>query len=113
MKQFQLIAILLLIISMVKGQQNLPPQKNDLDLMKKLLNQNFLLPKNLRNTANIKELFALNDDKAKFLYETEKGEIYALPPDKMPYLKPEFHSNMPVDKKSPEIYIPNPLNSKK
>ncbi len=112
MKHIRLIAMLLLIVSKVNGQQNVQPQQKDLDLMKKLLNQNFLLHKNLKDTANIKDLLALND-KVKFLYETEKGKIYSLPPDKMRCLKPAFHSNMPVDKKSPEIYIPNSLNGKK
>lgn len=113
MKHFQLIAILLIIISTVKAQQNLPLQKNDLYLMKKLLNQHFQFHKNLKD-AKSKDLLALNDEqKPIFIYETERGKVYASPIDNMWYLSPKFHSNMPVYKKSPEIYIPNPLKRKK
>lgn len=113
MKRFQLIIIFLIITSTLKAQQILPQQKNDLDLMKKLLNQNFQFHKNLKD-AKSKNLLALNDEQEPiFLYETERGKVYASPIDNMRYLSPKFHSNMPVYKKSPEIYIPNTLKSKK
>ena len=48
--------------------------------------------------------------KAKFLYETDKGSVYALPLDNMPCLKPTFNADMPVAKLSPNGYIPNAIN---
>ena len=59
--------------------------------------------------------FQLNDGtafqpKAKFLYETDKGSVYALPLDNMPCLKPTFNADMPVAKLSPNGYIPNAIN---
>ena len=50
------------------------------------------------------------EPKAKFLYETDKGSVYALPLDNMPCLRPGIHSDMPVARLSQESYIPNALN---
>ena len=50
------------------------------------------------------------EPKAKLLYRTDKGAVYALPLDNMPCLRPGIHSNMPIYKLSPNGYIPNALN---
>lgn len=46
---------------------------------------------------------------AKFLYNTEKGKVYALPLDNMPCLVPHINSNMPIAKLDLKEYnkIPN------
>ena len=80
--------------------------------MKKLFNQKFLYKKNLKD-INSKELLALNNGEPMLLFETEKGKVYSMPPDNMHCLNPDFHSNMPVSKNAPEIYIPNGLNLEK
>lgn len=113
MNQFLVIVILLLFISTVKAQKDLQSQQKNLDLIKKLLNQNYRLHKNIEDTADIKEYAFKNDLKSTFLYETEKGKVFVMAPDNMRWLKPTFLSNMPVDRKSPEIYIPNTLTNRK
>ena len=48
--------------------------------------------------------------KAKLLYETEKGLVYALPQDNMKCLIPDIKSNMPIASAKIPGYIPNPLH---
>lgn len=50
--------------------------------------------------------------KAKLLYETDKGLVYALPQDNMLCLVPRINSNMPVERSEGPGYIPNPLLKK-
>ena len=50
--------------------------------------------------------------KAKLLYETDKGLVYALPQDNMRCLVPTIQSNMSVAKSEGPGYIPNPLLKK-
>ena len=50
--------------------------------------------------------------KAKFLFETEKGLVYALPQDNMRCLVPTNKSDMPVASSQRPGYIPNPLLNK-
>ena len=113
MKKFLAVAILLLFISTVKAQKDLQSQQKNLDLMKKLLHQNYKLYNNLEDSSNAKEYAFNNELTSTFLYETEKGKLFAMAPDNMRCLKPTFHSNMPVASKSPEIYIPNTLHNRK
>lgn len=40
--------------------------------------------------------YAFNYQKGKFLYNTEKGKVYALPPDNMLCLVPGYHSKMRI-----------------
>ncbi len=112
MKQFLAFAILVLIISTAKAQKDQQLRQKNLDLMKKLLNQNYELHKNLEGTPNPKDYAFDNELKSKFLFETEKGNVYESALDNMRWLKPTFHSTMPVDRKSPEIYIPNTLHNR-
>ena len=50
--------------------------------------------------------------KAKLLFETDKGLVYALPQDNMLCLVPRINSNMPVASSEAPGYIPNPLLKK-
>lgn len=50
--------------------------------------------------------------KAKLLYETDKGLVYALPQDNMLCLVPRINSNMPVASSEGRGYMPNPLLKK-
>ena len=54
---------------------------------------------------------SLPDQTAKFLYNTGKGKVYALPLDKMPCLVPDINSNMPIAKLKMNEYkkMPNAL----
>ena len=51
--------------------------------------------------------------KAKLLYETDKGLVYALPQDNMRCLIPKIQSDMPVASAEGPGYIPNPLFQKR
>lgn len=50
--------------------------------------------------------------KAKLLFETDKGLVYALPQDNMLCLVPRINSNMPVAPSEAPGYMPNPLLKK-
>ena len=50
--------------------------------------------------------------KAKILYETDKGLVYALPQDNMKCLVATIKSDMPVASSKHPGYIPNPLVNK-
>ena len=73
--------------------------------------QNPLLKIPMDTTLQYEDAIAF-EQKAKHLYQTEKGNVYSLPLDNMPCLRPEINSNMPVAKLSPNGYIPNALNKK-
>lgn len=108
-KSIQLLIIFILIFPALYAQQNLQ-QKNNLDQMKKLLNQNLLFQKNLKGLGNANDLLAFNTlQEPKFLFENEKGKVYVQPLDNMRFLSSTFHSNMPVKKDAPRIYIPNAI----
>ncbi len=71
------------------------------------------LDRDQTNSLDIEQFLAFNfQQKPVFLFETEKGKVYANPLDKMRLLSPEFNSKMPVDKSSPLIYIPNAVPEK-
>ena len=70
----------------------------------KLLKKRSLTFKNPKDSIILSELFAFKSQKAKMLYETEKGKVYQLPLDNMRCLVPDFKSNMPVARGfSPEL----------
>ncbi len=50
--------------------------------------------------------------KAKLLYETNKGLVYALPQDNIPCLVSRGNSNMPIASSEVPGYISNPLLKK-
>ena len=54
---------------------------------------------------------SLNHPEGKFLYKTEKGKVYALPPDNMLCLVPEYHSKMGIASSHGAFTepMPNPL----
>ena len=69
---------------------------------------------NLPDSLISPKMLAITDmPEAKFLYETNKGKVYALPLDNMPCLVTTIQSNMPVYKSSPKGYIPNALRERK
>ena len=101
MKQFPLLTFLLLAFSSVNAQE------------KKIITQNEIRHFNLPDSLISPKILAITDmPKAKFLYETNKGKVYALPLDNMPCLVTTIHSNMPVSKNSPKGYIPNALQKR-
>lgn len=63
-------------------------------------------------TVVIDEIVINSAPKAKQLYETEKGLVYALPQDNMRCLVPKIQSNMPIANAEVPGYIPNPLLKK-
>ena len=101
MKQFPLLTFLLLAFSSVNAQD------------KKIITQNEMRHFNLPDSLISPKMLAITDmPKAKFLYETNKGKVYALPLDNMPCLVTTIQSNMPVYKNSPKGYIPNALRER-
>ena len=101
MKQFPLLTFLLLAFSSVNAQE------------KKIITQNEIRYFNLPDSLISPKMLAITDmPKAKFLYETNKGKVYALPLDNMPCLVTTIQSNMPVYKNSPKGYIPNALRER-
>ena len=101
MKQFPLLTFLLLAFSSVNAQE------------KKIITQNEMRHFNLPDSLISPKMLAITDmPKAKFLYETNKGKVYALPLDNMPCLVTTIQSNMPVYKNSPKGYIPNALRER-
>ncbi len=66
----------------------------------------------IAQTVMIDELIVNSAPKAKLLYETEKGFVYALPQDNMPCLVPRINSNMPIANSDVPGYMPNPLLKK-
>ncbi len=56
-----------------------------------------------------------NFPQAKFLYQTDKGKVFALPLDKMPCLVSNIISNMPIAILDLKEYkkIPNPIPEQK
>ncbi|HEY9340775.1 MAG TPA: hypothetical protein VIQ23_04290 [Hanamia sp.] len=101
MKQFPLLTFLLLAFSSVNAQE------------KKIITQNEIRHFNLPDSLISPKMLAITDmPKAKFLYETNKGKVYALPLDNMPCLVTTIQSNMPVYKNSPKGYIPNALRER-
>ena len=101
MKQFPLLTFLLLAFSSVNAQD------------KKIITQNEIRHFNLPDSLISPKMLAITDmPKAKFLYETNKGKVYALPLDNMPCLVTTIQSNMPVYKNSPKGYIPNALRER-
>ena len=101
MKQFPLLTFLLLAFSSVNAQE------------KKIITQNEIRHFNLPDSLISPKMLAITDmPKAKFLYETNKGKVYALPLDNMPCLVTTIQSNMPVYKSSPKGYIPNALRER-
>ncbi len=66
----------------------------------------------IAQTGMLEEIVINSAPKAKLLYETEKGFIYALPQDKMPCLVPRINSNMPIARSKVPGYIPNSLLKK-
>jgi hypothetical protein len=101
MKQFPLLTFLLLAFSSVNAQE------------KKIITQNEMRYFNLPDSLISPKMLAITDmPKAKFLYETNKGKVYALPLDNMPCLVTTIQSNMPVYKNSPKGYIPNALRER-
>ena len=96
----------------VKPDQILPHYKTNPEIYRYYKSPKFkgpLLKIPLDSTFQLNDATAFQP-KAKFLYETDKGSVYALPLDNMPCLKPNFNSDMPVLKLSPNGYIPNALN---
>ena len=80
---------------------------------KKIITQNEIRHFNLPDSLISPKMLAITDmSKAKFLYETNKGKVYALPLDNMPCLVTTIQSNMPVYKNSPKGYIPNALRER-
>ena len=63
----------------------------------------------IAQTGMIEKIVINYVPKAKLLYETENGFVYALPQDNMPCLVPKTQSNMPIAKSEITGYIPNPL----
>ena len=66
----------------------------------------------IAQTGMIEDIVINYAPKAKLLYETEKGFVYALPQDNMPCLVSKIQSNMPIAKNEIPGYIPNPLLKK-
>ena len=96
----------------IKPEEQLKNYKNSPDWFRyyktpKLQGPVFTIPldKNFRNDDAI-----AYEPKAKLLYGTDKGNVYALPLDNMPCLRPDINSNMPMARLSPNGYIPNALN---
>jgi hypothetical protein len=109
-KKFQLLILLLFFLPAVKAQEKLQLKQNE--FLKDLLNQK----KAGQNKSSLdqKEIVMLNEPfKEKLIYENENFKVYALPLDNMRCLASKFISNMPVNKTTPELYIPNPLYKKK
>jgi hypothetical protein len=104
MKQFPLLTFLLLAFSSINAQEKIIVTPNE--------SFNVISPEklNLPDSLISPKMLAITDmPKAKFLYETNKGKVYALPLDNMRCLVPSIQSNMPVYKNSPKNYIPNAL----
>ncbi len=115
MKRFNLTNILLIILVSAQAQQS--PSSKQNDLLKKLLDTRKLkIFKVPTSPPNITDVYAFNNKKAKLLYETEKGKVYALPLDNMRCLVADINSNMPVymgfsqgQQKINPAPIPNPF----
>jgi hypothetical protein len=114
MKQVQILVLLLFIFSTLKAQDDHLSIQGDSAQLINLLRQN-KIHLNGKNTPTFgNEFLAFNTEKKpKYLYETDLGKVYAMPPDNMPCLKPNFHSRMPVDKTAPSFSMPNPLKEYK
>ena len=66
----------------------------------------------IAQSGMFEEIVINSAPKAKFLYETEIGFVYALPQDNMPCLVPKIKSNMPTARSEVPGYIPNSLLKK-
>jgi hypothetical protein len=81
--------------------------------------QNIIVPKERGMIDNIQAVkpktLKGNFPQAQFLYNTDKGKVYALPQDKMPCLVPHTNSNMPIAKLGMNEFkkIPNALPEQK
>jgi hypothetical protein len=114
MKQAQILVSLIFIFSTLKAQDDHLSIKGDSAQLMNLLRQNKIHLNGKFTPTLGNELLALNTEKKpKYLYETEWGKVYAMPPDNMPCLKPNFDSRMPVDKTAPGFSMPNPLKEYK
>jgi hypothetical protein len=114
MKQFQLFTILLFAFSTLKAQENPSTKQSNIEKFKNLLKQNKIhLGRDRTSFQNREQFLAFFQPKPVFLFETEKGKVYANPLDNMRFPSPEFNSKIPVDKGSPLIYIPNAVPVKK
>jgi hypothetical protein len=100
MKQSPLLTFLLLAFTSINAQEKVQNFKVTSPEKLNLFEDSLISPK----------MLAITDmPNARFLYETNKGKVYALPLDNMPCLVTTIHSNMPVYKNSPKGYIPNAL----
>ena len=110
MKQFPLLTFSLLAFSSINAQDTIKITPNVTP------NYEVIKPKKLNppedSLVSVKMLAISDMPKAKFLYETNKGKVYALPLDNMPCRVPSIQSNMPVYKNSPKTYIPNALQER-
>jgi len=110
MKQFPLLTFLLLTFFSINAQDTIKITPNVTP------NYEVIKPKKLNppedSLVSVKMLAISDMPKAKFLYETNKGKVYALPLDNMPCLVTTIQSNMPVYKNSPKGYIPNALRER-
>ena len=109
MKKFQLLILLVFFLPAAKAQEKL--QLKQSEFLENLLKQQ---QTHQNKSHSKKEVTVLNESlKAKLIYENEEFKGYALPLDNMGCLSSKLMSNMPIDKSAPELYIPNPLYTKK
>lgn len=91
MKQLLFLSILILICITIDAQSSWRKARN-MKISRANSNDTARHKLNLSLLNN----HALNFPQGKLLYETEKGKVYALPPDNILCLVPEYHSKMGV-----------------
>lgn len=120
MKKLLFLLSTILIFSSLKAQeahkvkpgQILPKDKSTNEMYRYYKSPHFRGPLTnieLDSTFQLHDITAFQP-KAKFLYDTEMGSVYALPLDNMPCLRPKVESHMPIARLSPNGYIPNALH---
>lgn len=106
MKQFQLLLFGLFVCCSINAQNDLTTKQKD---FLKLLQD-----KDYPQVVIVDNQFAAKlNPKAVFLYETNKGKVYALPLDNMLCLVTGIRSKMPVAKDFEQNFIPNALRKNK
>lgn len=116
MKQLILFSIFSFIFSIIRAQDQEIPKinQNGIEQFKKLMKEKNLHFNPKINPPNNNDFFESNSNvQSKLLFETKLGKVYAMQPDNMRCLKPNYFSNMPVDIHQSGIYIPNPLHYNK
>ncbi len=84
-------------------------------LIKTTIAQSIETPNNkgmIDNILTVKpKTLKMNLPQARFLFNTDKGKVYALPQDNIPCLVPNINSNMPIAKLPMNRYeqIPNAM----